>query len=168
VSTLCWYVIQSHPRKERFVQGRIQDLEREVFLPIVSERRQGHRRATLGPLFPGYLFARLSPSIGDLARVRWTQGVRRVLGDGKGPRPVDDRLIEAIRAQADATGRVRLGRGLRRGERVRVVDGPLAGLLGILERVASTPAERVCVLLDVFSRSTRVELPAHAIRRAGS
>jgi transcriptional antiterminator RfaH len=154
----CWYVIQSHPRKESFVRGRIEDLGREAFLPTVTERRPGQRRSAVGPLFPGYLFARLHPSVGDLAAVRWTIGVRRVLGDGEGPQPIADELIEAIRRQADASGRVRLGVGLRRGERVRVVDGPLAGLLGILEREATSPAERVCVLLDVFLRSTRVEL----------
>jgi len=59
--------------------------------------------------------------------------------------------------------RVRLGIGLRRGDRVRILDGPLAGLVGILDRPATTPMERVCVLLDVFNRATRVDLPAQAI-----
>jgi hypothetical protein len=46
---------------------------------------------------------------------------------------------------------------------VRILDGPLSGLVGILERPAATPVERVCVLLEVFQRLTRVELPAQAI-----
>ncbi len=150
------------------MRGRIEDLGREVFLPILAERQRGRRRTTVGPLFPGYLFARLSIAAGDLTRVRWTHGVRRLLGDGEGPRPVDDLLVDMIRRRADATGRVRLGSGLRRGDRVRVVDGPLSGLVGILERAAATPGERVYVLLDVFQRLTRVELPAQAICSAGA
>jgi transcription antitermination factor NusG len=145
------------------VENRIRDLGREVFLPTVAERRPRRRRATIGPLFPSYVFARLASAEGDLARVRWTPGVRRVLGDGRGPQPVSDTLIAALRARADRTGRMRLGSGLRRGDRVRVLDGPLAGLIGLLERPAASPAERVCVLLDVFQRLTRVELPAHAV-----
>lgn len=158
-----WYAIQTHPRKEALTSARIADLGRRVFLPTVAERRPGQRRSTVGPLFPGYLFAQLSHADGDLARVRWTHGVRRVLGDGQGPRPVEDQLVEAIRARADARGRVRLGIGLRAGDRVRILDGPLAGLVGVLDRPASSPADRVCVLLEVFRRPTRVEVPAQAV-----
>jgi transcriptional antiterminator RfaH len=163
-----WYVIQSHPRKEPLVRRRIAELGREVFLPTITERRNGQRKATTGPLFPGYLFARLSPDEGDLIRIRWTHGVRRVLGDAAGARPVEDAVVEAIRSRADSTGRVRLGTGLRRGAQVRILVGPLAGLVGILERPAATALERVCVLLAVFQRPTRVELPAQAICSAGA
>ena len=158
-----WYIVQSHPRKEGFVRERIQDLDREVFLPLVAERRPGRRRVTVGPLFPSYLFAKLSGERGDLARVRWMHGVRRFLGDGEGPRPVEDTVVKTIRARADHTGRVKLGLGLRRGDRVRIVDGPLAGLVGVLQRAASSPEQRVCVLLELFHRTTRVELPANAV-----
>lgn len=160
---LDWYVIQAHPRKEPLVSSRVRELGREVFLPTVSARRPGTRRSSIGPLFPGYLFARLARDEGDLATVRFTHGVRRLLGDGEGPQPVAERLIETIRARSDRTGRVRLGAGLKRGDRVRVLDGPLTGLVGVLERPAASPVERVCVLLDVFRRLTQVELPVNAI-----
>jgi len=163
VSTLSWYVVQSAPRKEGLVGSRIRELGREVFLPTLSERRPGHRRSTVGPLFPGYLFARLAREQGDLATIRWTHGVRRLLGDGLGPQAVTDTLVDNLRGRADRTGRVRLGAGLKRGDRVRVLDGPLAGMIGLLDRPAASPVERVCVLLEVFQRLTRVELPAHAI-----
>jgi transcription antitermination factor NusG len=155
-----WYVVHAQPRKERFVGDRIRDLGREVFLPLISERRRGQRRSTVGPLFPGYLFALLSEPDGDLPRVRWTQGVRRVLGDGPTPRPVAEEVVQTIRERADRTGRVRLGKGLAAGARVRIVDGPLAGLVGILERPVSDPRERVGVLLELFHRPTRVDVPA--------
>ena len=91
-----------------------------------------------------------------------------MLGDACGPKPIDDQIVSAIRTRADSTGRVRLGTGLRKGARVRILDGPLAGLVGILERPAVTAIERVCVLLAVFQRPTRVELPAQAICSAGA
>ena len=91
-----------------------------------------------------------------------------MLGDAEGPRPVEDQIVSAIRARADSTGRVRLGMGLRKGARVRILDGPLAGLVGVLERPAGTAVERVSVLLAVFQRPTRVELSAQAICSAGA
>ena len=54
-----WYVVQCHPRKERFVRERLEDLGCSVFLPLIKERIPGRRQWRLGPLFPGYLFAGL-------------------------------------------------------------------------------------------------------------
>jgi len=156
-----WYVIQSNPRRETFVRERIEDLGCEVFLPLMAERRPGRCRATVGPLFPSYLFARLSAT--DLPRIRWTPGVRQVLGNGQRPLPVEDAAVDLIRSRADCTGKVKLGLGLRRGDRVKILDGPFAGLTGMLERPAMSPGQRVNVLLEVFHRLTRVEMRAHAI-----
>jgi transcription antitermination factor NusG len=130
---------------------------------MLSERVRGRRRHRLAPMFPGYLFACLSEDHGDLPQVRWSPGVRRLLGDSDRPRPVDENVVQCIRSRTDRSGRVRLGKRLRPGSRVRIVDGPLAGMIGILERPAATPTERVAVLLDLFSRPTVVELPAGAV-----
>lgn len=158
-----WYVVQALPLKERFVRDRIADLGRESFLPLVSERRPGARRSRLNPLFPGYLFANLDPREGDLASVRWLVGVRRVLGDRDRPRPIDDAVVATLRARTDRDGRVRFGTQLRRGDKVRILDGPFAGFVGVLERVAHDPQQRVCVLLDLFHRLTCVEVDAQAV-----
>lgn len=163
MSVVGWYVIHCHPRREVFVRDRVRDLGREAFLPLIAERRSKLRRRTLVPMFPGYVFSRLVESDGDLARVRWTQGVRRILGNDGVPTPIDDRVVEALRTRADRAGCVRLRDRFQAGERIRIVDGPLAGLIGIIERGESAPAERVCVLLELFHRLTRVELPAAAV-----
>ena len=155
-----WYVVHSHPRREEFVRNRLQDLGLEAFLPMVRERLGGYRGWRRAPLFPGYVFARLSA--GDLARVGWTPGVRRLLGDGERPCPVDDQVVLLIRERVDANGTVRMGR-LRKGAAVRIVDGPLAGLSGVLEDGVSGPERRVRVLLELFHRPTRVEVSVGAV-----
>lgn len=167
MNELAWYVVQSNVRKESFVRDRIEELGREAFLPLLSERRRGRRRATTGPFFPGYLFARLSECDGDLARVRWLHGVRRVLGDGDRPRPVHDGIVDTIRIRADATGRVRFGGRLRRGDRVKILDGPFAGLIGVLERPPHGPEQRILVLLELFQRVTRVQLGVDEVHGQG-
>jgi transcription antitermination factor NusG len=159
-----WYVIQSQPRKELFVRRHIEDFGREVFLPLLRERRFGRQQATVGPLFPSYLFAKLSEEAGDFPRIRWAQGVRRVLGDGGMARPLPDTVIETIRARSDPRGRVLLGASARKGRQVRIVDGPLAGLIGVLEQSATSREQRIHVLLTMFHRLTRIELPAGSVR----
>jgi transcriptional antiterminator RfaH len=159
-----WYVVQTKPRKESFVRDRIQDLGRETFLPLIAQRVRGRGKRRIGPLFPCYLFARLSEADGDLATVRWTHGVHRLLGDGLGPRAVGEDVVQTIRVRADRSGRLRFGRRLRAGDRVRILDGPFAGLIGTLEHPALGPSQRVSVLLDLFRRATRVQVGAHEIR----
>ncbi len=163
MSGFAWYVVESHPSREDFVRDRMEELGRDVFLPLVSERKPGRRTSTLGPLFPGYLFASLSETEGDLPRVRWMHGVRRILGNGERPAPVENEVVETIRARADRKGKVNLGIGLRRGDRVRILEGPLAGLIGVIAHPATRPEHRVWVLLELFKRATRVELRTSAV-----
>ncbi len=163
MSGFAWYVVESHPFREDFVRDRMRDLGRDVFLPLVSERKPGRRSSTLGPLFPGYLFACLSETEGDLPRVRWMHGVRRILGHGERPAPVEDEVVETIRARADRKGKVNLGVSLRRGDRMRVLQGPLAGLIGVITHPATRPEHRVWVLLELFKRATRVQLSTSAV-----
>lgn len=160
MSGLGWYVIHCHPRREAFVRDRVRDFGRDVFLPLISERRRKTRHRSLVPLFPGYIFSKLSEADGDLARVRWTHGVQRILGSDGLPSPIDERVVEALRERVDRTGRVKLRDRFRTGDRVRIWDGALAGLIGVIEREESTPTQRVWVLLELFHRLTRVELPS--------
>jgi transcription antitermination factor NusG len=164
MNDLGWYVVQAHPRKERFVRDRILEMDREAFLPLVAERTTPRRTQASASLFPGYLFARLSAGQGDFPRVRWARGVRRLLGHGDRPVPVDEKLIKILRNRVDRHGRMRMDRVLRGGARVRIVDGPFAGLVGVLDRRVASPEDRVHVLLDLFHRLTRVELEARALR----
>ncbi len=168
MSALGWYVIHSHPRKEALVGIQVERLGREAFVPRVISRAERGRRDHEVPLFPGYLFARLSSAEGDIPKVRWSHGVRKILGDQEGPRPIADGVVDALRSRSDEHGRIRLGVGLRRGQKVRVVSGPLAGLFGRLVHASTSPQTRVRVLLELFQRTVVVELETAAIRGISS
>ncbi len=81
--------------------------------------------------------------------MRWTPGVRRLLGVGDSPVPVDEQMIGTIRSRLSLEGVVRVGVPFARGDRVRIVEGPMAGLCGILERPTSR-ANRVRILLEIL------------------
>jgi transcription antitermination factor NusG len=52
---------------------------------------------TQKPLFPGYLFCRFDIHE-NLAHVRWTQGVKKLLPESVNPISVEDDVVKAIQS----------------------------------------------------------------------
>jgi transcription antitermination factor NusG len=52
--------------------------------------------------------------------------------------------------------------GVKVGDVVEVAEGPMRGLKGVVERIASGE-ERVRILLEFLGRQNFVEIPAHKI-----
>ncbi|HKX19295.1 MAG TPA: transcription termination/antitermination NusG family protein [bacterium] len=156
-----WYTVQSKPHNETRVVRHLAGRDVPTFLPFleVVQRRTGTCRTSLEPLFPGYLFVRLGPvdhQPETWSTVRWSPGVRSILGAAGQPVPVPEDAIEAIRDRMGTLGFVRPGRRFEPGDRVRFRTGPMVGLEAILDRQASK-AGRVHVLLSLLTGGVRIE-----------
>lgn len=152
-----WYAINTKACREAVAAMNIKRLGLEVFLPQVRQQKRvwGVAQMVIKPLFAGYLFARFSPAA-YLHLIQYARGVRRVVGSGESPLPVDDEIILAIRSRIGEEGYVRIEpRPMQRGDRVMVQEGPLQGLSGIFEE-ALDERERVVILLDAITYQARV------------
>ncbi|MBI4277145.1 MAG: hypothetical protein HY660_01710, partial [Armatimonadetes bacterium] len=156
-----WYVVQTKPKnEERVIQNLARrSVEAEVFLPKIEvmRRRRTRRWTALEPLFPNYLFVRTEDNARAWSTIRWTPGVRRLLGNEDVPAPIPDELVDTIRQRTAEHGFVRVPAMPAPGTRVRVKGGPFDGLEGILERPTSR-AGRVRVLLTLVQRHTPIEV----------
>ncbi|HZO81892.1 MAG TPA: transcription termination/antitermination NusG family protein [Candidatus Binataceae bacterium] len=159
-----WYLVRTRSNKERSVRDQLGMSLPEVFLPLlrVKVRRWERLSETLVPLFPCYLFARFELET-DYLRVRWASGVRDLVRAGSQPRTVPEEIVAELRRRC-AGGAVELAPAvLNRGERVRVVAGPLRGLEAVFERYLSG-TERVALFLASLERFTpRVVMRAEAV-----
>jgi transcriptional antiterminator RfaH len=166
IDTPGWYAIHTHPKQENRAEGNIKSLGVETFFPRIKDCRfnefTGEPSYFIKPLFPGYLFARFALN-SSLHKVRFTRGVHSVVCIGNDPAPVDDRVIEIIAAQIDATGFVKIGADLELGAKVLIQAGPFKGLTGIFEREASA-ADRIKILLDCISFEARVEVNRNYVK----
>ena len=155
-----WYAIHTHPKQENRAEKNLQAWNVETFFPRIRGCRfnefTGEPSYFTKPLFSGYLFARFQLDK-LLHKVRLTRGVHSVVCIGDEPTPVDDRVIEIIAAQIDATGFVKIGADLEPGAKMLIQAGPFKGLTGIFEREASV-ADRIKILLDCVSFQVRVEV----------
>jgi len=154
-----WYAVKSKPRRESFVEQLLERANLEVFLPRIGRRG---RAMELEPLFPGYLFARLDPMLGDVQTVRYTYGVAHLVGFGGEPAVVPDALIAAIR-QRVATRQLAITFG--KGERVVITSGPFKDVEAIFDRRLSAEG-RVQVLIRIVERFCRAEMHVGQLRRA--
>ncbi len=162
-----WYVVQTKARAEQKAAGFLVRKAVSTFLPLLLvRRRHGSRRwYALEPLFPGYLFARFVPVARTVDHVRWTPGVRRLLGDGEAPVPVPDDVVQYLQERQGQAGFITPGQPLRPGMSVRFRHGPFELLEGIIERPASQP-DRVRVLLTLVHGVVAVEAPVDDLEQA--
>ena len=116
------------------------------------------------PLFPGYCFIVAVPQWHVANR---SPGVRRLFMDGERPANVADSLVEGIRAR-ERGGLVELPKPprFRRGEAVRILQGPFVRHVGLYEGMR--PRETVEVLLAFLGSHQRVTLPADGSRAGGA
>jgi transcriptional antiterminator RfaH len=159
-----WYVLQTNRYKEEFARVSLERRDIATYLPRIVQWPRPAVGSAIAPMFPGYLFARVS-LLDDFSRFSWTPGVKAFVSFGDGPASIDDSAIEFLKRREGADGLIRCGTAFDDGGEVRIVNGPFRGLTGIVER--RLPArERVCVLMELLHRQTRVELPERWIRQA--
>jgi len=151
-----WFAIQVKRHNERRVVRHLTRHAIPTFSPSIEVvRRYRTRQITkLEPLFPSYLFVQMtppSPNATNWSLVRWTPGVRRILGTGETPVGVPDEVIEAIQDRVRKLGFVRPGSPFTPGSWVRFRSGPLAGLRAVFDRPMSKTG-RVRVLLELLGQ----------------
>jgi transcriptional antiterminator RfaH len=109
------------------------------------------------PLFPSYLFARFAfPD--DYYDVKWARGVKRIVGSGDHPIPIEDSIVVFLREQGNKRGVIHPKPDLKDGDRVKVKEGALEGLWGIV-RGEIDARGRVRVLMEILHSGAKVELP---------
>jgi transcription antitermination factor NusG len=151
-----WYAAYTCANHDKGVRDQLEQRSVESFLPTYETvRRWKDRRMRLElSLFPGYVFVHLA--LRDRLRVLQTPGVVRLVGFGGQPTALPDHEIEALRRGLTREMRIEPCTYLKAGHRVRVRNGPLQGLVGILARKKN--GSRFVISLDVIMSSVAVDI----------
>ncbi len=160
-----WYVIYTKPCAEDMARDHLERKNIHVFLPKIRECHYSSKReeAKIKPLFPNYLFARMVyPD--DYYTVIWAKGVRRIIGDGREPIPLDNSIVDFFKRQTEEKGFIQPSPRLNIGDTIRVRNGPLEGLIGTIDGSIDEKG-RIKVLLNFLSEGARVEIPYSILER---
>jgi transcription termination/antitermination protein NusG len=160
-----WYAIYTRSHCEQLVGDQLTAKGFHIFLPKINvwSHRAGQRRLISVPMFPGYLFLRQAIDKTSYLDVGKARGLVRILGDRWDRLSViPDAEIAAIHTTVCAAVPVMPHPYLREGQRVRITQGPLRGVEGIL--VQSKPAKGLLILsVDLLQRSIAVEIDCRVV-----
>lgn len=171
ISSMCrddahWFVLWTHSHSERLVEDQLRGKGFETFLPMLKvwSRRRGNQSSIAVPMFPGYVFVRHAIDKRGHVEMLKARGVVRVLGERwDRPASVPGDEIEAIRRVAKADVPVFPHPFLAEGQQVRINDGALAGLEGIL--IATKPQKGLLVVsVELLQRSVAVEVESTQVQ----
>jgi transcription antitermination factor NusG len=150
-----WFALSVVPRKEKVTAQTLRAKGYEDFLPMYSVRRRWSDRMKLVemPLFPGYVFCRFDPKI--RLPILKIPTVMSVAGIGRLPEPIPDSEIGALQVVCRSGVNAIPCPYLTAGSKVRILEGPLAGLEGILIEDKQT---RLVLSVTLLQRSVSVEV----------
>jgi transcription antitermination factor NusG len=140
-----WFVLNTKPKKEYQVERLFEEGGIDFYCPkYIHETKEK-------PFFSGYGFIYFDyPSQYKL--VKYTRGVKRIIGNEEGPIPVPEEIIQQIKLR-EVNGFIELEKygGIPEiGDEIEIMEGPMKGLKGIF-RKELTAKERVVILLSYVS-----------------
>jgi transcriptional antiterminator NusG len=157
-----WFAVWTRSRHEQLVCKELAAKQIEAFLPTITRVSMWKDRTQriAWPLFPGYCFARFTPS--RFLSVAQCTGVVAVLSNGSHPIPIPDAEIEALQRLVKSGLVYEPCPSIKIGTMVRVVSGPLCGVIGRLVRKGVY--EQLILAVDILNSGARVQVPASDIR----
>jgi transcription antitermination factor NusG len=157
-----WYALRVRSNFERAVSESLGSKGYPEFLPTYRARRRWSDRIKeiRAPLFPGYVFCRFDAN--NRLPILQTPGVVSIVSFAKTPTPVEESEIAAVQRIVASDALSRPWPFLNTGDRVQVIDGPLAGLEGIL--LEFKKSLRLVVSVTLLQRSVAVEIDGDWVR----
>jgi transcription termination/antitermination protein NusG len=163
-----WYALYTRSHCEQLVCDQLAAKGFHMFLPRIDVWSQlaGQRHLISVPMFAGYLFLRHVIDKSSYIEVRKARGLVRLLGEcWDKPSVVPDAEIEAIQMTLQVSVPVMPHPYLREGQRVRITQGSLQGVEGIL--LQTKPTKGLLILsVNLLQRSVAVEIDCRMVTAA--
>jgi transcriptional antiterminator NusG len=165
-----WYILKVQTNREESIRDALQrrvameGLEKyfgDIIVPteMISEFKGGKKRVSKRKLYPGYIVVNMEINDDTWYLVRETSGIGDFTGAMGRPTPMAPEDVAKIVAKTeekpDEAPRVDIR--FKPGDRVRIKEGTFENFEGNVEAIDQANG-RVTVMINIFGRSTPVEL----------
>jgi transcription antitermination factor NusG len=153
-----WHIAYTFPKAEKQVFATLKKMEITSYLPLqrVTRTWSDRQKQIELPLFPNYIFIYTS------ARERYIplqiKNILRYVSFGGEPAIVTDSVIDSLKKMVDKEVEISNDKFPSIGVRVKINQGPFAGVEGLLIR--KNGKTRLTVQIESLNREVSVEIPA--------
>ena len=155
--SLQWIAVRSKPRSEKIVSNELNKKGIESFLPLIKKRQQwsDRKKWVEFPLFPSYLFARIE--LKDSLYIMNTHGVNTIVKFGDKVITVEDEVVNSIKLALEGGYELHPMKYFTIGDQVEVIDGPMKGVVGIVEDKLKNE-NRLVIKIDALQQAVAVHI----------
>lgn len=156
-----WYALWTKSRHEFKAEEALSIKGFEVFLPktLKLSIRKDRKKYYNSPLFPGYIFIKTKLDKETYIEIVKTHGIMNVLGWKEKKAPfIPEKQIESLKILVDRSIPLEEHPFLKVGNYVKVIKGPLKGVIGIILNIKSK--RKLIVQIDLLKRATSCEVSA--------
>jgi transcription antitermination factor NusG len=156
------YAIWTRSRHEKIVRDQLDRKHVDVFLPTIGKwsRWKDRKKKIDWPLFPGYVFARFVAD--ERIGVLKVDGVVQIISNNGVLSPIPEEEIESIKTLVNSELAYDPVPLVKEGDMVRVVHGPLKGVVGRLMRKGAHA--RLVLSVDLIGQAVSVEIDAADVK----
>ena len=162
-SALQWYALAVKPRHDKAVARSLESKGFQTFVPLYRKRNQYAARYKDSdlPLFPGYVFCRFDALI--RLPIITTPGIIQILGNGNSPFAVSETELTSLQIAIKAQLPLQPYPFLQIGQRVRIEEGVLTGVVGVIVKLKQNV--RLVLSVTLLQRSVLLEVNQDQVSR---
>ena len=167
-----WYILKVQSNREnticdalrrRVAVAGLDEYFGDIMVPTedVAEFKNGKKRIVKRKLYPGYIVVHMAISDDTWFLVRETPGIGDFTGSAGKPSPMQpqevERIVKSAKPDEDGGETIKTAIPFKLGDRVRIKEGTFENFEGDVEGIDEANG-RVTVMINIFGRSTPVEL----------
>ena len=161
-----WFVIQFKPNSHYQAKKNLNRQGFKTFLPLheITSRKASRFVKSTKPLFPGYMFVSFNKTENKWHKIKNTYGVSRLITFNSSLKSIPSTFVDNLMKRYDSSGKLKPVVKMKKGDEVKVLDGPFAHFIATVEEYESE--QRIWVLMDLMGRKTKIQTPLNTLQQS--